>query len=345
MDVLPSVRIGEYLKVKWVRRAGVGLGVLQVLCAGLFWFLRNPGFADPPVTIAAADQSRLAGDVGRLASITPARSIANPAALKLAAELIEAEFGKTGCMLTRHEFTYREETYHNIICSFGPNDGPRVIIGAHYDSFGRNNPGADDNASGVAGVLEIARMVARERPTLAHRLDLVAFTLEEVVEWGSDPFIANIGSYELARSLLADEAQVKLMVSVEMIGYFSTEAGSQSYPYPLSPVLSLIYPTTGDFIGVIGRAFDRSLVARVKGLMSVSDALSVYSINAPAFVPGIDRSDQRNFWEAGYPAVMVTDTAEYRNANYHKESDTPDTLDYGRMATVVEGLYRVAVEY
>lgn len=328
-----------------MRWAGAGVLILLVLYAGLFWFLRNPGIPSLPEIVVSADRQRLVRDVERLASISPSRSIVNPAALALAAEMVEAEFRETGCTLERHEFTYKGAPYHNVICSFGPSDGPRVVIGAHYDTYGRNNPGADDNASGVAGVLEIARMVARERPALTHRLDLVAFTLEEVVDWDSNPRIANIGSYELARSYRANGADIKLMIAVEMIGYFSTKPGSQSYPDPISPLLGLFYPTTADFIGVVGRAFDRSDVARVKALMTVSDALPVYSINAPKFVPGIDRSDHRNFWEAGYPAVMVTDTAEYRNANYHSASDTADTLDYQRMAIVVDGLYRVAVGF
>jgi len=153
---------------------------------------------------------------------------------------------------------------------------------------------------------------------------------------------SKMGSYVYAREALAARAQVKLMISIEMVGYFADAPGSQRYPVP---GLDWLYPGRGNFIGIVGRAFDRQLVSRVRSLMYVGERLPVHSINAPAIVPGIDRSDHRNFWEAGLPAVMVTDTADYRNPNYHRSTDTPDTLDYGRMAAVADGLYRVAVAY
>ena len=126
-----------------------------------------------------------------------------------------------------------------------------------------------------------------------------------------------------------------------MIGYFSDQTGSQSFPLGL---LAWFYPDKGNFIGVVGRAFDRSLVARVKALMTVTPDLPVYSINAPGFITGVDFSDHWSFWQFGFPAVMVTDTAFLRNPNYHHPTDTPGTLDYGRMAQTVDGLYRVAVD-
>jgi len=324
---------------------GAGL-VLLIAYGGLFWFLRNPVVFGAAVSPGpAADVERLTRDVWALTSIKPSRSFRNPAALSLAGSYIETEFAESGCAVDEQKVPLFGNMYRNVTCSFGPRDGPRVIVGAHYDVQGANNPGADDNASGVAGILEIARLVGTAKPTLAHRLDLVAYTLEEVRGDVDGAEQVNIGSYFHARDLEQRGADVKLMISVEMIGFFSSEANSQSYPQPLSGLLKLVYPGTGDFIGIIGRAWDRSLVSRVKGLMSVSDTLPVYSINAPAFVPSIDRSDHQNFWATGYPAVMVTDTAEFRNPNYHQPSDAADTLDYLRMAKVVEGLYQVAVGY
>lgn len=343
---------------RWLRGVGAVLLVLLVLYVALFWFLRNPavfGEVTSPLAPVSVSVNRLTRDVSTLASIKPSRSIQNMAALMLSADHIEAEFAATGCLLERHIFQYSGQRFRNITCSFGPADGAIVLLGAHYDVFqysqsaggtsAAHMPGADDNASGVAAILEVARLIAREQPELPHRVELVAFTLEEFVEANKNDVSVSIGSHRYVLDLKQRGVAVKLMVSVEMVGYFNDQAGTQRFPSPLSPVLSLYYPTTGNFIGVIGRAFDRATVLRVRGLMRVSERLPVYSINAPTFVPGIDRSDHKNFWAEDYPAVMVTDTAEFRNPNYHTPRDTPDTLDYDRMSVVVEGLYRLAVGF
>ncbi len=310
-----------------------------------YWYLRNPAFfiasADRQ-NATSADAAALETDVRYLSALEPSRSFNNLASLEGAADYISNSFVAAGCVVWEQPFEFRDNTYRNIICSFGPRDAERLVIGAHYDVHGDSNPGADDNASGVAGILELARLVGKHQPFLAHRLDIVAFTLEEWPAYESQ----DMGSRVYAASLGEEGATLKLMISVEMIGYYSDEAGSQSYPLSLfgwSP-LYLYYPDTADFIGVIGRSEDRTMVQRVRNLMGVGE-LPVYSINAPTFVPGIDRSDHASFWDLGLPALMVTDTAEYRNGNYHTSSDTPDTLDYVRMSDVVNGLYRVAVEY
>lgn len=348
----------------WSRRIAIAGLALALAYAALFWFLRNPSFQHHfENDRISVDPARLRQNVAMLTSIEPNRSVENPESLNRAADLIETEFSKTGCRIEQHRFKFQNETYRNITCSFGPATAKRVILGAHYDvlqhsqparpayagEVGKAMPGADDNASGVAGILEIARLLARKQPALEHRLDLVAFTLEEIGEMapdGSGLLRANIGSHEYVSELQINSVDVKLMVSVEMIGYFDTAPNSQSYPEPLAPILYALYPSTADFIGVIGRAWDRRSVARVRDLMSISKEMPVYSINAPRrLVPSIARSDHANFWNAGYPAVMVTDTAEFRNPHYHRATDTPSTLDFERMALVVEGLYRVAVRY
>ena len=357
---MPRWAIGD--ASRWLRGIGTVLLVLLLAYATLYWFLRNPSLFGPSVISTGpvgVDPVRLEFHVATLAAVKPSRSLLNPAALMLTADHIEAVFAQTGCEVQRHVFGYRGKEHKNIICAFGPPDAELVLLGAHYDVYQRSPdtqtdsgakpmprmPGADDNASGVAAILEIARLVGRDKPTLPHRLELVAFTLEEFVEPNAAGVPVSIGSHRYALRLKEEGARVKLMVSVEMIGYFDDRPGSQRFPAPLSPILSLFYPTTGNFIGVIGRSFDRSLVARVRQQMQISDTLPVYSINAPTFVPGIDRSDHKNFWAEGYPAVMVTDTAEFRNSNYHTSQDTPDTLDYERMAEVVEGLYQLAIKF
>ncbi|MGI9462299.1 MAG: M28 family peptidase [Aestuariivirgaceae bacterium] len=310
------------------------------LYGGTYWFLKNPvlSAAEPVPVSTGAEAGRLKGHVEFLAASQPARAFHNVASLNAAADYVEAQFKLAGCAPSRESFDVGGNEYHNIICSLGPRDGPRVIVGGHYDVAGDDNPGADDNASAVAGVLELARLINESKPQLKHRLDLIAFTLEEPPNFKT----AKMGSYFHAHNLAADAMDVKLMISVEMIGFFADKPGSQSYPLGL---LRWFYPNRGNFIGVVGQSFDRSLVAWVKKLMQAGGDLPVLSINGPALVPGIDLSDHWGFWQHELPAVMVTDTAFLRNPNYHLPTDTPETLDYERMAKVVDGLYQVAVGF
>lgn len=299
----------------------------------------NPVYVSPELKPAPeADSERLKADVRYLANIAPTRNSRQRSSLNQAANFIAASFALAGCEPKAQVFQIDDTEYRNIICSFGSEDAPRLVIGAHYDVAGDDNPGADDNASGVSALLELARMIGKEKFLLEHRLDLVAFTLEEPPHFRSE----NMGSYIHARSIVAEGAALKLMIGVEMIGFYSDDADSQSYPVSL---LGWLYPDKANFIGVIGRLFDRSSVARVKSLMAVNDELPVYSINAPPTVTGVDFSDHWSFWQNSLPAVMVTDTAFLRNPNYHRPTDTADTLDYRRMALVVDGLYQVAVGY
>ena len=324
---------------RWIAGTGLLLALPLLAAVGGCWIVTNPVPITPePVVAPPAEPARLEADVRYLAAIDPARAAANVAALDRAAAYIGNGFAEAGCETRRETFEVEGQTYVNVTCSFWPSVPPLLVIGAHYDVAGADNPGADDNASGVAALLELARLIGAARPELAHRLDLVAFTLEEPPHFKTP----NLGSYVNARGVINSKSPLKLMISIEMVGYFADESGSQRYPVG---ILEWLYPDTGDFIGVVGRTFDRTPVARVKALMAAAGALPVHSINAPAGLAGIDFSDQWSFWAHGLPAVMVTDTAFYRNPNYHRPTDTPDTLDYRRMAAVVDGLYQVAVAY
>lgn len=150
-----------------------------------------------------------------------------------------------------------------------------------------------------------------------------------------------MGSAVHARSLAESGTSVRAMICLEMIGYFSDAPNSQRYPIG---ALGVFYPSTGNFISVVGRVGGGGLVRTVKRAMTASSPLPVYSINAPSFVPGIDFSDHLNYWKEGFPAVMVSDTSFYRNGNYHTVDDTADTLDYQRMAQVVVGVHAAVVE-
>ena len=193
-----------------------------------------------------------------------------------------------------------------------------------------HTPGADDNASGVAGLLELARLLAISPPPVA--VELVAYTLEEPPHFRTDA----MGSVWHARSLRRSGTKLRVMISLEMIGYFSDEPGSQRYPLP---GLDLIYPRRGNFIAIIGRIDDAAMTRRLKAAMLGAADLPVHSMNAFALIPGVDFSDHRSYWAEGYPALMVTDTAFYRNPHYHRGTDTADRLDYVRMTKVVQGVY------
>ena len=253
----------------------------------------------------------------------------------LAAQYIFNELEAAGGSVTVQDVSAPEAPYKNIVARFGPPSGPVVVIGAHYDTHG-DTPGADDNASGIAGLLELARLLGRS--TQARPIELVAYALEEPPYFRTE----HMGSAWHARSLRAANQEVAFMLSLEMIGFFSDEPGSQNYPVP---AMSLLYSDRGDFIALVGKLSDFGPMRRIKALMTGATNLPVYSLNAPPRLQGVDYSDHLNYWHEGFPAFMVTDTAFFRNKNYHLASDTYETLDYGRMAKVVQAVYAVAQQY
>ena len=223
--------------------------------------------------------------------------------------------------------------YRNVSITIGPKSRQRIVIGAHYDSF-HGNPGADDNASGVAGLLELARLLSLELLTIP--VQLIAYTLEEPPYFRSQ----DMGSAVHAKQLKMDNIDVVAMISLEMIGYYTDDPNSQDYPIPL---MSLLYPTKGNFIAIVGNLTGTGLVRQAKSNMASVMSLPVVSINAPSIIPGVDFSDHLNFWNQNYPAIMVTDTAFYRNKAYHSNDDTWDRLDYEKMGEVVKGVYAVVM--
>ncbi|MBC6988210.1 MULTISPECIES: M28 family peptidase [Hymenobacter] len=278
-----------------------------------------------------ANQERLYADVEFLTSILPARNYRNMGSLNKAADYVLDEFKKLDCQTTEQRFLADRREYRNIIASFGPPDAERIIVGAHYDVFG-DQPGADDNASAVAGLLETARLLHQHRPQLQHRLDFVAYPLEE------PPFFASkqMGSAVHAKSLHDAKAPVRAMLCYEMIGYFSDEPGSQKFP---NEKLAAQYPNTGNFITVVGKQGQEAFTQRVQTLIQSYCHLDVERINLPESMGLAGLSDHRNYWDYGYDAVMINDTSFLRNPNYHQVSDTIDTLDFERMAEVVDGVY------
>jgi Zn-dependent M28 family amino/carboxypeptidase len=208
-----------------------------------------------------------------------------------------------------------------------------IVIGAHYDSV-LNSPGANDNGSGVAALLEIARLMKDLNPGRTVRL--VAFANEEPPYFQTE----QMGSRVYTRRAKERNENIVAMLSIETIGYYSDKAGSQSYP----PLVGSMYPDTGNFIAFIGNLKSRSLVRScVDAFRRTADFPSEGAV-LPEWAPGVDWSDHWSFWQEGYPAVMVTDTAPFRYPHYHKTTDTPDKLDYDRMAIVVNGLVQAITE-
>ncbi|MFK8010726.1 MAG: M28 family peptidase [Marinicellaceae bacterium] len=228
------------------------------------------------------------------------------------------------------DFDVQGVTYRNVVVSMkGLSDCGTYVIGAHYDTYD-DLPGADDNLSGVAGLIELTRLFAENPPKCD--LQLVAYTLEEPPYFRSE----YMGSYVHAQTLHDENIDVKAMLSLEMIGYFNDEIGSQNYPIK---GMKHLYSDKGDFISLVGNMAQIGLTRKVKKSMRSSTDLPVFSINAPAIVQGIDFSDHLNYWQFDFPAIMVTDTAFNRNKNYHTQLDTAEKLDYQRITKVVDGVY------
>jgi Zn-dependent M28 family amino/carboxypeptidase len=310
------------------------LVVVLLLLLAWFWLTQPLIFRAQTSSVRTVDPARLEAHVRKLSVELSPRDVGHLENLDRTAVYIADQFRQTGAAISEQPYRVEGNSYRNVIARFGPDTSGRIVVGAHYDSAGPL-PGADDNASGVAGLLELARLFGSQPPQM--RVELVAFSTEEPPYFRS----TGMGSSVHATSLRMSNVKVRAMLSLEMIGYFSDAPGSQHFPMGL---LGALYPSTGNFIVVVGRVSDGLLVRQVKSAMSNAAPLRVHSINAPSFIPGVDFSDQLNYWHAGYGAVMITDTAFYRNRNYHTAQDTAEKLDYKRMAMVVEGVYATVTE-
>jgi Zn-dependent M28 family amino/carboxypeptidase len=278
-------------------------------------------------------EPNLIATVNYLSEETGERSFRDVKKLNKAAEFIENKFRSYGYPVQRQSFIYRGNIYYNIIAEVKGTDAHTdgvLIIGAHYDTV-IGTPGADDNASGIAGLLELARLTALQPAKRTIRF--VAFCLEEPPAFGTE----HMGSYVYAKSVKDEGVAVYGMISLEMIGYFCDEKDCQRYPLFC---IGWAYPDKGNYISFIGNNSSRSFTKKVKRSFTAASALPVESLNTFSSVTGVDFSDHRNFWKFGYPAFMITDTSFYRNHNYHDAQDTSKTLDYKRMSELVIGLYK-----
>ncbi|GBD99679.1 aminopeptidase YwaD precursor [bacterium BMS3Abin07] len=265
----------------------------------------------------------LSGEIGP-------RSYLRTEALRKSAAYIISEFGGYGYDVFSRPYTVKDRIYENIYVEKKGVRYPEkiLVVGAHYDTA-TGTPGADDNASGIAGLLELARLV--KEMTFDKTVRFAAFTLEEPPFYRTE----NMGSYRFAKSLRDNGEDIEGMICIEMIGYFSDLPKSQFFP---ATFFKWFYPEQGNFILLAGNLSSKGFLLKVKEGFEKGSDLPVESISTLPLVPGIDFSDNWAFYKMGYNAVMVTDTAFYRNPYYHDAGDTPDTLDYDRMADVVTGL-------
>jgi Zn-dependent M28 family amino/carboxypeptidase len=278
-----------------------------------------------------ADHARLYADVAFLTALQPARNCYNLESLNRAADYLKAAFEELRCTVTEQQFEADGRQYRNIIASFGPPAADRIVVGAHYDVCG-DQPGADDNASAVAGLLETARLLHKQQPGLACRVDFVAYPNEEPPYFATE----HMGSAVHAAALHQAGVVVRAMLCYEMIGYFSDEPNSQLFP---NEALASQFPSTGNFIIVVGKTGQECFTQRVRQLMQARAAIDVQHVNLPEELALSKLSDHRNYWRYGYDAVMTNDTSFLRNPHYHQPTDTIDTLDFNRMAEVVNGAY------
>ncbi|MDQ0250824.1 hypothetical protein J2W22_002888 [Sphingomonas kyeonggiensis] len=327
---------------EWIRENAGRIGVLAILAAlflspvvALRWMTSVPGKSWegplPPLNAVERDLAgRLRGHVTAIAS--KPHNVGHATGYAAAVGYIEQRLAASGYAVTRQAFD--EGLAVNLEAVIEPRsaDAPTLVVGAHYDSA-RGAPGANDNGSGTAALLELARLLADLRGKADVRIRLAFFANEEPPFFKTD----RMGSLVYARALAAKGQKPDAMFSLETLGFYDDAPGSQHYPFPLGA----LYPDTGNFVAFVGTVSSRPLVRKaVGGFREVAQFPSVGG-TAPGFVEGIDWSDHWSFGEIGVPALMITDTAPFRYPHYHKLTDTPDKLDYDRLARVTLGIERL----
>jgi hypothetical protein len=321
------------------------LAVLALILGGLgswaWWtMIRMPLLSYrgplPPLSPAQnALRDALRRDVEKLAGEIGERNVLTPRKLRAAADWLETALTSAGHKVSRQSFEAGGQSCQNLEVEIpGKTRGTEiVVIGAHYDSA-IGCPGANDNGSAVAGLLALARAWTGRSP--ARTVRFVLFVNEE------PPFFETeqMGSLVYARRCRERNERIVAMLSLETMGYYSDTEGSQKYPFPVG----LFYPSRGDFIGFVGNTGNAKLVRQCVVAFRRHAQFPSEGGALPARLPGIGWSDHWAFWQAGYPALMVTDTAPFRYPHYHTPEDTPDKLDYDCLARVMDGLDKVVEE-
>ncbi|HDZ77572.1 MAG TPA: M20/M25/M40 family metallo-hydrolase [Candidatus Omnitrophica bacterium] len=305
-----------------------------VKAASFGWFFWKDAYEGNEKYKDSKLSERLKEHVYKLSHDIGNRSVFEPEKLDEAAAYIAKEFKSLNYYIELEKYDVFGRTATNIIAVKTGSVNPEeiIIIGAHYDTC--FNPGADDNASGVAGLLELASLLSDIQ--IDRTVKFIAFANEE------PPFFKteNMGSRVYAKSAKEKNENIKAVFILESIGYYSNKLFSQNYP----PLMGLVYPSRGNFVTVVGNLPSRSLAKEVVVSFKKNTSFPIESFIGPGFIPGVDFSDNWSFWHEGYPCVMITDTAFYRNSNYHAATDTYEKLDYDAIAEVVSGLGEVVIE-
>jgi Zn-dependent M28 family amino/carboxypeptidase len=307
---------------------------LAAATAWLLWYVvKVPGVSYAgPLKPLSDDEKLIAGNLrGHVEAIASREhNVFRSAELEASARYIEKTFVRLGYTVAAQRFQSRPVEVRNIEVeiSGGTLASEIVLVGAHYDSVA-GAVGANDNGSGVAAMLELARLLKEANP--ARTLRFVAFVNEEPPFYHSDA----MGSSHYARRSRERGENIIAMFSLETIGYYSDRPGSQRYPFPLG----LFYPASGNFVAFVSNLGSRALLHEALASFRRHAGIPSEGVAAPALVPGVDWSGHWSFWQAGWPPLMVTDTALYRYPYYHTMQDTPDKVDYERLARVVAGLH------
>lgn len=321
------------------RLALLAIGLAGAAAWAWVEMIRMPGTSYrgplPPLTAEEAGlRDELRGTVAAVAGEIGERHVFAPVRLARAAAYLEAAFVAAGYVVRRQTYEADGQSVHNLEVERPGADRPAeiVVVGAHYDTV-IGSPGANDNATGTAAVLALARRFAGR--TLSRTVRFIAFTNEEL--YFQRPAM---GSLVYARAARQRGDRVVTMLSLETIGYYSDQSGSQRYP----PPFGLLYPSTGNFVAFVGNLASRAQVREAVAAFRRHARFPSEGLAFPNVLPGIAWSDHWAFWQAGYPGVMVTDTALYRYRAYHTPDDTPEKVDYDRLARVVAGLERVVAD-
>lgn len=276
-----------------------------------------------------ADRNLLYQHVKFLTELRPFRNHRNRDSLDQVCDYLQQAFGQYGLENEEQPYMVNGLAYRNVIATYNSAKQRRLIVGAHYDVCG-DQPGADDNASAVAGLLESARLVAASKPDLDYRIDFVAYSLEEPPYYGTQ----DMGSYVHANSIKNLKEDLIGMINFEMIGFFSDQ--DQYYPVP---ELAAVYPKKADFIAVVGKHEYHDFNQRIFHLMKTNAKIDIQLIDDPMVEDLAGMSDQQSYWKFDIPALMINDTSFLRNPHYHRMSDDIDTLNFDRMQEVVSCTY------
>jgi Zn-dependent M28 family amino/carboxypeptidase len=285
--------------------------------------------SSPNIDTIAARAHRI---VEILAGEYPSRHGSNPKVLSGAASFIEQEFASLGYQVQSQWYESDGGKVRNIIVEKKGEHPPKasIVIGAHYDTV-VGTPGADDNATGIAGLIELSRLLKEHNNRRTIRF--VAFPHEEPPYF----YTHRMGSRQYARNLKESGERIFAMLTLEMIGY-AGEGFKQLYPAPLLRILGQ-YPKDGNYIALVSNLRSARVLSMVRKAMRHRGTVGVESLSAPGFVPPLFLSDHSSFWKYGFPALMITDTAFLRNPHYHSSTDTADTLNYRFLAGVIDAVH------